>query len=130
MDNRDILKFDELTVVEQEIVKGAKGWDGKQYHDNGIVIEMVDGEVAGYVVLEKGEQVEETVEATPAEVAPEVAPETPADVATTPDETVPGTGAEMGEPTLEGSAPAEVNQNAMVDNQTSETDAATTAPTE
>lgn len=68
------VSFNELTLAEQAVVSQAKGWDGKTYFDakSCIKIELVDGDVASYRVLDKGDQVEaETVAEAPVETAPE-----------------------------------------------------------
>jgi len=58
MSEKETLTFAELTAAEQEIVRSAKGWNGSTYFDqkSGIKIELVDGDVASYNVLEKGDQ--------------------------------------------------------------------------
>lgn len=79
MSENTSVPFAGLTAKEQAIVGSATGWDGKQYFDakSGIRIELVDGDVATYRVLDKGDQVEEA----PAEEvqATEPAPEAPAE---------------------------------------------------
>lgn len=87
MSENTSVPFAELTAKEQAIVSQAIGWDGKQYHDakSGITIELVDGDVATYRVLAKGDQEEapaEEVQAT--EPAPEAPAEATAPVAEAP----------------------------------------------
>lgn len=97
MSNENItsVAFNELTPAEQAIVSQAIGWDGNQYHDakSGIRIELVDGEVATYRVVDKGDQVvAEPVAEAPAEVAPEAPAEVQAtEPAPAPEATAPAT---------------------------------------
>jgi hypothetical protein len=70
------VSFNELTLAEQAIVSQGIGWDGKTYTDpkSCIKIELVDGDVASYRVLDRGNQEEVPAQETVEETEP-VAPE-------------------------------------------------------
>lgn len=76
MSENTSVSFAELTAKEQAIVGSATGWDGKQYFDakSGIRIELVDGDVATYRVLDKGDQEAPAEEVQETEPAPAEAP--------------------------------------------------------
>ncbi len=117
--------FSELTAKEQEIVSKAIGWDGNQYHDSksGITIELVNGDVASYRVLSKGDQVEapaEEVQAT------EPAPEAPAEATAPATETAP----ENTEATSEQTTTEPAPENAATDVAPANTEATEPAPAE
>ncbi len=75
MESTPTVNYNELTVAEQTVVANATGWDGKVYFDakSGIKVELVDGDVATYRVLDKGNQIveEPKAEETPAPATPE-----------------------------------------------------------
>ena len=75
MESTPNVNYNELTIAEQTIVANATGWNGKEYFDakSGIKIELVDGDVATYRVLDKGNQIAEEpkAEETPAPVETE-----------------------------------------------------------
>lgn len=75
MESTPTVNYNELTVAEQSVVANATGWDGKVYScpKTGIKVELVDGDVATYRVLDKGNQIAEEpkAEETPAPAAPE-----------------------------------------------------------
>jgi hypothetical protein len=82
MESTPNVNYNELTLAEQTVVANATGWNGTEYHDvkSGIKIALVDGDVATYRVLEKGDQTiieaQPIVEAEPVVVAPTQTPDT------------------------------------------------------
>lgn len=109
MSENTIKTFAELTVVEQSVVTKGLGWNGKTYTDvaTGIVIELTDGDVAGYIVVDKGNQ--EVAETTP-EVTEEVVAPTEEVVDTAPTDAPVPEGTEQGEATVEGTEVVEENE--------------------